>query len=70
MHRGYKFDNSQEKINQLMYIDDIKMFTKEEKEVGSLIQTMRIYRLDIGNYIGEIPSTSLQKNKHVLDSLI
>ena len=29
----YKLTNSQEKINHLMYIDDIKLFTKNEKEL-------------------------------------
>ena len=30
---GYKFTKSQEKINHLMYMDDIKLFVKNEKEL-------------------------------------
>ena len=44
----YKFSKSQEKINHLMYMDDIKLFAKNEKELESLIQTVRIYSQDIG----------------------
>ena len=29
---GYKFIKSQEKINNLMYMNDIKIFAKNEKE--------------------------------------
>ena len=34
---GYKFSKLQEKINQLMYMDDIKIFTKNKEELGTLI---------------------------------
>ena len=30
-----------------MYMDDIKLFAKNEKEVKNLIQTVRIYSQDI-----------------------
>ena len=42
MHKGNKFTKSQEKINYLMNMD------KNEKELETLIQTIRIYSLDIG----------------------
>ena len=32
---GYKLRRSQEKINHLMYIDDIKLFAKNEKRSGN-----------------------------------
>ena len=35
-----------------MYIDDIKIFTKNEKEQENLIQTIRIYNQDIGIEFG------------------
>ena len=31
-----------------MYMDDIKLFVKEEKELETLIHTVRIYSQDIG----------------------
>ena len=44
----YKHCRSPEKINHLMYMDDIKLFTKNEKELETLIQKVRIYSLNIG----------------------
>ena len=35
-----------------MYIDDIKLFTKNEKELETLIYTVRIYSQDIGMEFG------------------
>ena len=32
---GYKLNRSQEKINHLMYMDDIKLFAKNEKRTGN-----------------------------------
>ena len=48
MHSGYKFTKSHEKINHLMYVDDIKLFDKNEKGLETLIQAVRIYSDDIG----------------------
>ena len=39
---GYKLNNSEEKINHLMYMDDIKQFAKNEKEMITLIQAVTI----------------------------
>ena len=49
---GYKLSRSQEKINHLMYMDDIKLFAKNLKEMETLINTIRIYRQDIGMEFG------------------
>ena len=46
---GYKLIKSQEKIN----MDDIKLFAKNEKELETLIQTVRIYSQYIGRKFGE-----------------
>ena len=48
----YKLTKSQEKINHLMYMDDIKLFPKTEKELETIIQTVRIYIQDIGMEFG------------------
>ena len=45
---GYKLSKSQEKITHLMYIDDIKLFVKNEKELENPIHRVRIYSQDIG----------------------
>ena len=49
---GYKLSRSQEKVNHLMYMDDIKLFAKNEKELETIIHTVRIYRQDIGMGFG------------------
>ena len=49
---GYKLTKSQEKINHLMYVVDIKLVTINEKEPESLIQTIRIYSKNIKIEIG------------------
>ena len=49
---GYKLSSSQEKINHLMYMDDIKLFAKNEKELETLIYPVRIYSQGIGMKFG------------------
>ena len=49
---GYKLSRSQEKINDLMYMDDIKLIIKNEKELETLIHAVRIYSRDIGMEFG------------------
>ena len=49
---GYKFCKSQEKINHLRYMDDIKLFAKKEKELETLTRNVRIYILDRGMDFG------------------
>ena len=48
---GYKLSRSQEKINYQMYMDD-KLFSKNEKELETLIHAVRIYIQDIGMEFG------------------
>ena len=49
---GYKLRRLQGKINHLMYIDDIKLLAKNEKELETLIHAVRIYSQDIGMEFG------------------
>ena len=44
----YKLQESQGKINHLMYMDAIKLFAKNEKYLEILIQAVKIYSEDIG----------------------
>ena len=39
---GYKLVKLREKINHLMYMDDIKLLAKNEKELETLINAVRI----------------------------
>ena len=49
---GYKLSRSQEKVNHLLYMDDIKLFAKNEKDLETQIHTVRIYSRDIGMEFG------------------
>ena len=49
---GYKLSRSQEKINHLMYMDDINLFAKNEKELETLLHAVRIYSQDTGMEFG------------------
>ena len=40
------------KINHLLFMDDLKLFGKNEKELESLVQTVRIFSDDIGMKFG------------------
>ena len=48
----YKLCKSQEKINHLMYMDDMKLFAQNKGELETLIQTVRIYSQDTGMEFG------------------
>ena len=39
----YKHGRLQEKINRIMYMDDMKLFAKYEKELETLQHAVRIY---------------------------
>ena len=48
MHRRISNStNRKKKINHLMYVDDMKLFTKNEKELETLMQPVRIYNEDM-----------------------
>ena len=44
---GYEFSNSKEKINHLLFMDDLKLYSKTEKTLDSLVQTVCIFSTDI-----------------------
>ena len=48
---GYEFRTG-ETINHLPFMDDLKLYSKSEKALDSLIQTVRIFSKDIGMQIG------------------
>ena len=63
---------SQEKINHLMYMDDIKLFAKNEKELETLIHAGRIYSQDIGMEFGIEKCAMLvmkSDKRHLIDEM-
>lgn len=48
---GYKF-SSGTKINHLLYMDDIKLYAKNQRDIDSLIHLTRVFSNDIGMTFG------------------
>ena len=40
---AYDFSGSKERINHLLFMDDFKLYSRNEKELDSLVQTIRIF---------------------------
>ena len=43
---AYKFSGSKEKNNHLLFMDDFKLYCRNEKELDSFAQTMHIFSID------------------------
>ena len=48
----YKFSESKEKINHLLFMDIVKLYSRSEKGLDSLVQTVRVFREVIGMEFG------------------
>ena len=49
---AYEFSGSKEKINHLLFMDDLKLYSRNEKGLHSLLQKMRVFCEDIGMEFG------------------
>ena len=49
---AHQFSSNKEKINHLLFIDDLKLYAKNEKGLQSLVQTVRIFCDNIGMEFG------------------
>ena len=49
---AYEFSESREKINHLLFMDDLKLYNQSEKGLGSLVLTVRVFSEDIGMDFG------------------
>ena len=49
---AYEFSESKEKINHLLFMDDLKLHSRSEKGLDSLVQTFRVFSKDIGMGFG------------------
>ena len=45
---AYEFSGGKEKITHLLFMDDLKLYSRNEKELDSLVQTIHIFSEDIG----------------------
>ena len=44
---AYEFSGSKEKINHLLFIDDLKLHSRKEKGLSSIIQKIRVIKEDV-----------------------
>ena len=66
---GYEFSASKVKINHLHYMDDLKLYGKSQKDLESLIQTVRIYSSDKGMDFGiEKCASLIMKRGKIVES--
>ena len=56
---AYEFSGSKEKISHLLFMDDLKLYSRNEKELDSLVQTILIFSKDIGMEFGKEKCTML-----------
>ena len=49
---AYEFSESKEKINHVSFMDDLKLYSRTEKGLDSLVQTVRVFSEDIGVKFG------------------
>ena len=69
---GSKISRSYEKINELMYVYDVKLFAKNEKELETLIHRVRINSQDTGMECGIEKCTMLvmkSGKRHISDGM-
>ena len=68
---GYKLSRLQQKVNHLMYMDDIKLFAKNEKQLETLTHAVRIYSQDIGMEfsIAKCAMLVMKSGKHLTDGM-
>ena len=46
--KGRLFSESKEKINHLLFMDNLKLYSRSEKGLNSLVQTVRVFNEAIG----------------------
>ena len=49
---AYEFSESKEKINHLLIMDDLKLYSRSVKGLDSLVQKVRAFSEDIGMKFG------------------
>ena len=52
MKAAYEFSESREKINNLLFMDDLKLYSRSEKGLESLVQTVCVFIEDRGIEFG------------------
>ena len=65
MNKGYKLDDI--KVNHLLYMDNLKIYACSDKEMESLVNTVRVFSEDISMEFGleKCAKVSINKGKLV-----
>ena len=67
---AYEFSKSKEKINHILFMDDLKFYSRSEKGLHSLVQTVRIFSEDIGmEFVTEKCAMFVMKKGKILKSV-
>ena len=64
------YEFSESKINHLIFLDDLKLYSRSEKGLDSLVQTVRVFSEDIGMEFGIQKCTMLVMEKGKIVKLI
>ena len=48
----YEFSESKEKMNHLLFMDDLKLYSRSEKGLDSLVQAVHVFSEDTGMEFG------------------
>ena len=67
---AYEFSESKEKINHLLFMDDLKLYSQSEKGLNSLVQAVRVSSEDIGMDIGIEKCAMLVMEKEKIVKLV
>ena len=66
----YEFSESKEKINHLLFMDDLKVYSRSEKRLDSLVQTDCVFSEDVGMEFGiEKCATLVMEKKKIVKSI-
>ena len=49
---AYEFSENKEKINHLLFMDNLKLYSRSQKGLDSLAQTVHVFSEDIGMEFG------------------
>ena len=60
---AYEFSESKEKISHLLFMDDLKLYSRSEKGLDSLVQTVCVFSEDMGMEFGIEKSAMLVMEK-------
>ena len=66
---AYEFSESKEKINQLLFMDYLKFYSRSEKGLDSLVQTVCVFSEDVGIEFGKEKCAMLVMEKEKIVKL-